>query len=260
MERVFPNALVWAEFSLAPAGRTGMFPPFMSEPIAVSPALESPWRAGLRGARANLLPGLALQAGALALVLAYYWHPPTREVLGRLAVWRLELGFTFSFVSTALFGGLLPLLYLWSRAATRARYDVRQSTALIALWAYKGLEVDVWYRLMALSFGEGHDVTTIALKSFFDQFVYCPFFAVPITVLAYEWIESGFHHRTVLADLRAPGWYRRRGMGVLTLSFGVWLPAVCIIYALPTALQLPLQNLVLCFYTLLVAHLTERTA
>ena len=232
----------------------------MSEPLSPSPTLAESWKAGLRGARANLLPGLALQAGALALVLAYYWHPPTREVLGRLATWRLEIGFTFSIVSTAFFGGVLPLLYFWSRAATRARFDHWQGIALIALWAYKGVEVDVWYRLMALSFGEGHDVQTIVLKSFYDQFLYCPFFAVPITVLAYEWIGSGFNHRAVLADLRAGRWYQRRGMSVLISSFGVWLPAVCIIYALPTALQLPLQNLVLCFYTLLVAHLIERKA
>jgi hypothetical protein len=36
------------------------------------------------------------------------------------------------------------------------------------------------------------------------------------------------------------------------------MPAVLLIYTMPTPLQLPLQNLVLCFYTLLVAHLTAR--
>ena len=40
---------------------------------------EAPWAAGLRGARANLVPGLILQAFALTLVLAYYYHAPTRE-------------------------------------------------------------------------------------------------------------------------------------------------------------------------------------
>jgi hypothetical protein len=232
----------------------------MSGASAASPTFNDAWRAGLHGARANLLPGLALQAGALALVLAYYWHPPTRDLLGRLAVWRIETGFTFSIVSTAFFGGLLPLLYFWSRAATRTRFNGLQALALVAFWAYKGIEVDLWYRFMAWCFGEGVDVRTIVLKSFFDQFVFCPFFAVVVTVLAYEWIETRFDHRAVLADVRAGGWYWRRGLGVLVSSFGIWLPAVGIIYALPTPLQLPLQNLVLCFYTLLVAHLTARKA
>jgi hypothetical protein len=49
-------------------------------------------------------------------------------------------------------------------------------------------------------------------------------------------------------------WYRRKVLPVLISNLGVWVPTVCIIYALPTALQLPLQNLVLCFFTLLLAH------
>lgn len=230
----------------------------MSAAAHVSPSLRASWQAGLRGARANILPGLALQAGALALVLAYYWHPPTREALGRLSAWRVEAGFAFSVVSTSIFGGLLPVLLFWSRAATRSRYSLAQGLALVAFWGYKGIEVDLWYRFMAFSFGEGVDVQTIVIKSLLDQFGYCPFFAVPMTVLAYEWIESHFNHRAVLADLRAGGWYWRRGLTVLVSSTVMWMPAVLLIYTMPTPLQLPLQNLVLCFYTLLVAHLTAR--
>jgi len=230
----------------------------MSESLSASPTIAAAWRAGLRGARANLKPGLILQAGALALVLAYYWHPPTREVLSRLSAWRVETGFAFSIVSTSIFGGLLPVLLFWSRPLTRARYNLLQGLALVAFWGYKGIEVDLWYRFMAYCFGEGVDVQTIVIKSLLDQFGYCPFFAVPVTVLAYEWIESRFNHRAVMADLRAGGWYWRRGLTVLVSSTVIWMPAVFIIYALPTPLQLPLQNLVLCFYTLLVAHLIER--
>lgn len=230
----------------------------MSATAPVSPSLRASWQAGLHGARANVLPGLALQAGALALVLAYYWHPPTRELLGRIEAWRIAAGFASSFLTTAIFGGLLPLVLLWSQPATRNRYDRRQGAALIAFWGYKGIEVDLWYRLMALMFGEGLDWQTITLKSLCDQFIYCPFFAIPVTVLAYEWIAARFDGTAVIADIRAGGWYWRRGLSVLVSSTVVWTPAVFIIYALPTALQLPLQNLVLCFYTLLVAHLTAR--
>ena len=70
---------------------------------------ELPWKAGLRGARANLLPGFVLQVTALAIVLAYYHHAPTRAVFEQLTVFRAETGFASGIVSTALFGGLLPL-------------------------------------------------------------------------------------------------------------------------------------------------------
>ncbi|MDA7933290.1 hypothetical protein N9B58_00285, partial [bacterium] len=47
--------------------------------------LEKPWEAGLRAARANLLPGLILQLIMLALLLGYYFYPPTTELLNKLA-------------------------------------------------------------------------------------------------------------------------------------------------------------------------------
>jgi hypothetical protein len=74
----------------------------------------------------------------------------------------------------------------------------------------------------------------------------------------YDWTNSHFRGSALVADMRAGGWIRRRVVPVLISNLGVWLPAACIIYALPTPLQLPLQNLVLCFFTLLVAHQTRR--
>jgi hypothetical protein len=92
-----------------------------------------------------------------------------------------------------------------------------------------------------------------------DQFFYCPFFAVPITVLIYDWVGAHFNTAQWLKDIRGKGWFRRKILPLLISNMGVWLPTVCIIYALPTPLQLPLQNLVLCFYTLVVAHLSRRS-
>jgi len=47
----------------------------------VSIEQEAPWAAGLRSARANLLPGFILQGLALALVVAFYRHAPTHALL-----------------------------------------------------------------------------------------------------------------------------------------------------------------------------------
>ncbi|ACB74184.1 hypothetical protein [Opitutus terrae] len=226
---------------------------------AVLPA-EAPWRAGLRSARANLLPGFVLQITALALVTAYYQHDGTRALLGRLAAWRTEVGIASAVLTTGLFGGLLPVLYLRARRATRAQYTWRQGLAITLFWAYKGAEVEILYRLLARYVGEGHDVATIAIKTSIDQFVYCPLLAVPFTALMYEWTTAHFRGSVVAEDFRAGRWIRRRVVPVLISNIGVWLPAACIIYSLPTPLQLPLQNLVLCFFTLLVAHQTKRSA
>jgi len=219
---------------------------------------EAPWRIGLRAARANVAPGLALQIAALALVLAYYFHPPTHAAIEAVARVHERWGFRFSVISTALFGGVIPVIYLRARASTRHQFSIRGGVALIAFWAYKGFEVDLWYHTQAWLIGSEPTVRTVVIKMFLDQFVYCPVLAVPVTVLIVEWIHANFCWAPVLADIGRGRWYRRRVLPVLISNFGVWVPAVCIIYALPTALQLPLQNLVLCFWTLLLAHVMQR--
>jgi len=219
---------------------------------------EPPWKAGLRGARANLGPGLVLQIVALAVVLAYYHHAPTRAAFERVMAFRARTGFAFGIVSTGVFGGLLPFLYLRTNPASRTQYGWRQGLLLTAFWAYKGLEIEIWYRVLAHVVGEGHDAATIVTKSLLDQCVYCPVFAVPLTVLVYKWNALAFSFRAVWDDFRSPGWYGRSVLPTLLANLGVWLPAVAIIYALPTPLQLPLQNLVLVFFTLLLAHLNAQ--
>ncbi len=223
-----------------------------------STTAEAPWHAGLRGARANLLPGLALQVFALVLVLAYYHHAPTREAVNRLADLRTHMGVTFGIISTGLCGGLLPFIYLKTVPSTRTRYTWTQGAVITAFWAYKGLEIGLWYHFLAWSVGEGNGPGTVVTKMILDQFIYCPVLAVPLTVLIYDWCEHGFSGTALAAEVRAPRWYARRVLPMLISNLGVWVPAVCIIYALPTALQLPLQNLVLCFFTLLVAHISKR--
>ena len=225
----------------------------------VSSTSEAPWLIGLRGARANLVPGLILQAVALAIALAYYFYAPVRNALEDLSAFRVSTGFAYSIVATGFFGGVLPCLYLYAQPATRGRYSFAQCTALTAFWAYKGLEVDLLYKVLAKTVGADTSVQTVTTKMILDQFIYCPLLAVPLTVVVYAWIETRFDARSVWADLRTPRWYQRRAIPLLISNLGVWVPTVCIVYSLPTSLQIPLFNLVLCFFTLLVAHLSAHS-
>lgn len=225
--------------------------------MASSPPLSAPWQSGLRGARANLLPGMALQFLALILVLGYYFIPRVHSLLAQLVVFRQTSGYAFGMASTGLCGGFLPFLYLHYGRRVRfgkPRYNWSQGIGLTLFWSYKGLEVDIWYRLQAHFVGAGHDFTTIAVKVVLDQFGYCPILAVPLTAAIYQVVDGGYDWAGLLGDIRAPSWYRRRVLPILISNLGVWIPAVAIIYALPTPLQLPLQNIILCFYTLVVAH------
>lgn len=226
----------------------------------VLPLPEAPWRAGLRSARANLVPGLFLQAFAITLVVTYFQVPAVQEALVGLTDLRTRLGFGYSFLSTALFGGLLPLIYLWTMPATRRRFSLLQGLALVLFWGLKGMEVDLLYRVLAFTVGEGREVGTIVIKVLIDQFVYCPLLAMPGTWIGYRWIEYGFRWSAVWPQVRRRGWFMQDLLPLMIANFGVWLPAVVLIYMLPTPLQLPMQNLVLCFFTLMVAHLSKKRA
>lgn len=227
-------------------------------PMPNPPSIEAPWKAGLRGARANLVPGLVLQAFALALVLGYYFAPGVADALRHLETFRERVGITYSILSTALFGGLIPWIYLKANPATRLRYTAAQGLALIAFWGYKGVEMHFLYGGMAELFGHDNALRTVVTKVLVDQLVYCPLLAVPGMWLAYKWVEGHFAIAPILESIRTRGFVMREFVPVLIANLGVWLPTVSIIYTLPTVLQLPLENLVLCFFTLMLAHLSQR--
>jgi hypothetical protein len=231
----------------------------MSEiPSVSSPPLEAPWHAGWRAARANLLPGLVLWSVGLVLVVAYYYHAPTHAALERLTALRARSGLLFPIVGTLICGGALPILYLRTDPAARADYQLKNFVFLLLFWAYKGVEVELWYRLLAHVIGSGNDLRTIALKGALDQFLYSPLFAVPVTVLVFAFNHAGLRLAPVLADLRAGGWYRRHILPTVVANAALWIPAVCLVYAVPLPLQTLLFDLVICFCILLVAHITRR--
>jgi hypothetical protein len=225
---------------------------------SISSVQEAPWRAGLHSIRALLRPGLALQITALALVLTYYFAPASAGLFARLARWQTDGGYLFSAVSTALCGGLLPFLFLRLQADTRDTHPWPHLVFFVLFWAWKGAEVDLWYRTLAWLHGEGHDAATILRKVLSDQFGFNPLYAAPVGNLCFAWKDAGFRWAPVLADLRSGRWYARSVLPVLLAVWFLWIPVTACVYSLPAPMQMPLFNVVLCFWSMLFAHITAR--
>jgi hypothetical protein len=219
---------------------------------------EAPWLAGWHSVQALALPGLVLQATALGLVLAYHYVPAAHAAFERLGDWRTTGGYGFSAGAAALCGGVLPFIYLRLHPATRAANPWPMVVFFALFWAWKGAETDLWYRVMTWLFGSGNDVRTIASKTAADQFAWNPLYAAPVGNLVFAWKDAGFRWAPVWADVRTGRWYYRRVFPVLLTVWALWVPAVCCVYALPAPLQIPLFNVVLCFWSLLFAHLLAR--
>ncbi len=221
------------------------------------PARATPLQEGLAAARANLWPALLLQAFALSIVLAYYWHAPTRELLGKLEALRERYGLLFPAISTPIFAAVIPLALQSLQRGNRTKTTLAQLPFLLLLWSYKGIEFDLFYRLQAWLFGDAADLWTVVGKVLVDQFVYCPLWVAPTTIIPYAFKDAGYSW-TGAWRLLGPNWIRRRLIPIMFSNWAVWLPAVAIIYCLPTALQLPMQNIVLCLWMLLFIFLVGR--
>lgn len=230
----------------------------MSEPVATR--TDNPLLAGWHSARALLVPGLVLQAAALSLVLTYYLVPAAGGFFALLGRWHTAGGYAFSAVSTAVCGGVIPFLFLRARPDTRAAHPWPHLVFFVLYWAWKGAEVDLWYRSLGWVFGHDNQAKTIVGKIIADQFVYNPLYTTPVANLCFAWKDAGFRWKPVADDVRAGGWYARRVLPVLVSVWCLWIPVVACVYALPSPLQIPLFNVVLCFWSMLFAHITTRQA
>lgn len=206
--------------------------------------------------RHNMQAAIALWLFGLFIISSYYYWPAGREFLQVIATWKLQYGFMFSAISTAIFGGLLPLIF--SMFLTRENhYFLSRDTGLLTLfWAIKGLEIDLWYSLQARVFGDEANFSTIAIKTLFDQLFYMPILGAVNMALFYHWRSHNYAWQSFKHTL-GKYWYRDRIFPLLVSNWGIWIPAVAMIYSLPTALQLPMQNLVLCFWAIILMVLTR---
>jgi membrane-bound metal-dependent hydrolase YbcI (DUF457 family) len=206
----------------------------------------------------NLLPGIVLQLFAVTFLLVYFLVPESRPVFVWFGNQKEHYGFAYSFFATAFFGGLVPFLYLLKTKQISSNHNVIALLCFyIIFWGIKGMEVDFFYRLQGEWFGYGNDISTIVTKVAIDQFIYSALWAAPSITLAYLWVEHNY---------RIDQWRRALNkeffcITIPTVIFSnwlVWIPAVSIVYAMPNELQIPLFNLVLCFWVLLLAVLNKK--
>jgi hypothetical protein len=205
--------------------------------------------------KVNWVPGIFLQVFALTVVLLYFYYSPAQPVFSFIAGLKLKYNTAFAIISTAIFGGLLPFVILFLKKRI-AKPFVLHLLLNILLWAFMGWLIDSFYQLQSLIFGTGIDVATIVKKTLLDQFVFTVFITSPLITALYMWRESNFNRLQTLTSLKV-SFFKEKLPATIFSTWIVWLPAVTLIYMMPPALQLPLFNLVLCFFVLLLSALNK---
>ena len=210
------------------------------------------WQRSVAGFRTNLIPGIVLWVVGLGVALAYYNLDSAKGFFDQVIAVKQTHGFLYSFLATGLFGGLIPFLYLWATGRIPKGMVAGYGVFFVFFWAVRGTEVDAFYRLQSILFGDGLDWITIVTKVFVDQFVYCVFWAAPVTAVFYGWKDCGFSW-SLLRETSTWRSFLFEVARLLLSTWLVWVPATAIIYSLPPALQVPLFSLTLCFFVLLVS-------
>ena len=217
---------------------------------------EAPWRAGLRAARANVLPGLLVQGAMVALLIGYYFHPPTRSWLDHLAEVKAEWGYGYSVLAAMFAGAVVPELLRLTvfQKGRPARKNLNELAFALPFWGTMGFIVDGFYRLQAQWFGDQAIPSVVIPQVLVDQFAYNPLFAAPVTVWLYDWKNRGYRARR---EFFIAGYYREHVVPALFATWGVWIPVVTVLYALPEPVQIPLFSLALSLWVMLYAWMSE---
>ena len=208
------------------------------------------------GIRVNLIPGLILWIMGVCLVAVYYLGEFSRPWFNQIIILKETYGFAYSAVSTCFFGGLIPYVFMQLTGRDRLK-GLGSGVIFLGYWAIRGIDVDAFYRLQAMVFGTEVDLLTIIAKVLVDQFVYCVVWASPITALFYTWREAGFSLKQSKGNKT---WSELFDMILIftVTTWVVWIPGTAIIYSLPSPLQIPLFNLTLCFFVILVSVFSQK--
>ena len=222
---------------------------------AAAAACPGLW-AGIRTAlRANLLPGIGLWLLGVVVVGAYFAWPAARPVFNQVAAWKAQWGFAFSIIITAGFGGALP--WLLARLLGRPM-PLSHGLVVVGLCAYRGFEVDAFYRFQGWLFGNHADVATVVAKVVVDELGYSALWAMPTTLVVFAWRDRGCSLRawreawrleTILPQLPA----------VVLCNIMVWTPVITLVYSLPADLQIPLFALAATFWMMVLLVMTGKT-
>lgn len=221
------------------------------------------WAASLRSLRANLLPGLFLQAVMILLASGYFLLPSCHALLIRLSSIKESWGLFFSFAGTSAASALLPEIIrpFLSPSGRPAQEPSLAGRLLFAIpfWGLVGMQVDLFYRLQFLLFGPSDRISVIVSKVLVDAFLYCPLIAIPEAVCMFLWRDHNFTRRGF------HGWTSRRFYAlrifpVLMANWTVWIPVVTVIYSLPAPLGIPLFIIAQAFWVMVFTTLSAASS
>jgi hypothetical protein len=221
---------------------------------------ETPFQIGFRSARALLVPAVILVLAGLALVITNYNVPAVGGALAHVAEWKRAYGLGFVIGSSALLAGFAPWLLRMVIPGLRPAKPVPELLFSLGWWVSMLIVVDAFYRFLGMLFDDrGWPFAAVVMaKVLCDQLLFTTFLAAPANALSHLWKDSGYSFAALRREL-GPGWFRRWVLPNLIPNYMVWFPGVALVYSMPANLQLPMANLIGCFWSLMCIQISARS-
>jgi len=195
----------------------------------------------------------------VATVVIYFTVPASHFAFDALATLKERWSYAYSAIAAVIAGAIITetLRIIVFQKGRVTRRNLGNLLFAACFWGYGGMQVDLLYRLQGLWFGNESSFAVVLKKILVDQFLYCPLIACPQSVILYDWVRTCFS-RDKLSGYFTLSFYRRAIIPTLFATWGVWIPIVAAVYALPGPLQIPLFSLALSLWVILFTWMSEQ--
>jgi hypothetical protein len=212
------------------------------------------FRKGLGAAAQNLSAILALQSAMGVIVGIYYLWPAGAAVLSRYAAWQQSGGMLGNGFAAAIAGGVLSEVSLvyFQKKGRWTPMNVENLAFKFAIFFVAGCMVYEFYRFQAYWWGQGASLSVLVPKVLLDQFGYTVFWATPYYALLTRWHALRYSNARLWQEMDRH-FLMERMLPILVTNWIFWIPAITLVYAMPTVLQAPLYVFATAIWGLLVA-------
>lgn len=216
------------------------------------PALAG-WRAVVR----NWRPFVFIQVFAFVVAATYYNVPSFAAFCEQAGPAKANGGLLFSGLTTVAASTIVPEVARW---ITRVKSPLTASGLAFQIFFFflAGCIIDVFYQFLGQILGTGATWNLVIEKVLVDQFVFSPLVSIPLSTIAFLWIDSGFGYKATGRAVKA-GEFRRRYPAVLVTCWGFWLPTLAAVFAMPARLQFTLFLLAQGAWSLLLVYVNTET-
>ncbi len=203
----------------------------------------------------NIFSIIFLQVIALLIFISYFFIPQLKFLFEFLANAKAKFGVILIMFTTGFSGGVVPdlLNYIFKK---NYLIDYKKVFMQFLFWFYKGFEINLFYTLLAIYIGNSNNFSIVFTKVLIDEFLYTPFWAVPTMLFCYGWIEKGKIQLSIFSEIILK--VKQDYFVVLLLNWIIWIPSVAVVYSLPLLLQMPIQNIILMIWGILIVFFAKK--